>query len=394
MNIPRSPFPVPHSPFPVVHSAFCILHSAFCILLLVSSAAFAADADEKNLLDVRFGALPDNGEEILRQEAERWNFNFRPYGASAEFLWADPIVRRSAAVGDAGDKRMTALDVSCNEEGFTLLVLCYEPSLADYAAKTNAFPSPKIELYFLPGDADDQKIEHHYQLYFGPGIFAEYPWLVENAGYRPIKPHTVVRDYVLKEGAILRRYDISWEPLFDRLPFSDKRDNLWRLSVVRWAPGGGQTWGGPVHQPSRAGYIRFPDFTPEQRTAIMGTLLRKAWAAFRVRAGRRDMVSSSDGWGKPQVRTEKYFLEETAEAPRSYVNYNEDPGFRPILDKLQTERYALAPTIGAFASLPPDEQVAFYEKASKLLFNYEYDVQAAYARFCEDELFTAAGEDR
>ncbi len=382
MNIPHSPFPIPRSPF-------CILHSAFCILLFVASVAFATDADEKNLLDVRFGPLADGGEEILQQEAERWNFNFRSYGSSAGFLWADPILRRSAATGDAGDKRMTGLDVVCNEEGFSILVLCYEPTLADYAANTNAFPSPKIELYFLPGDADDQKIEHHYQLYYGPGIFAEYPWLVEDTGYRPVKPHTVVRDYVLKEGAILRRYDISWEPLFDRLPFSDKRDNIWRLSVVRWAPGGGQTWGGPVHQPGQAGYIRFPDFTPEQRTAIMATLLRKAWSSFRVRAGKRDMISSADGWSRPQVRTEKYFLEETADAPRSYVNYNEDPGFRPILDKLQAERYALAPTIGAFASLPPGEQVAFYEKASKMLFNYEYDVQAAYARFCEDEFFAA-----
>ena len=382
MNIPRSPFPVPHSPF-------CILHSAFCILLLVASAAKAADADEKNLLDVRFGTLSNDGEAIFRQEAERWNFNFRPYGSSAGLLWADPIVQRNAAAGDAGDKRMTGVDVVCDEEGFSILVLCYEPGLADYAAKTNAFPTPNIELYFLPGDFDAPKIEHHYQLYCGAEGLNEYSWLVENAGFRPIKPYTVVHDYVLKEGAILRRYDISWEPLFDRLPFTDKRDNIWRLSVCRWAPGGGQTWGGPVHQPAQAGYIRFPDFTPEQRTAIMGTLLRKAWSSFRVRAGKRDIISSTDGWSRPQVRTEKYFLEETAEAPRSYVNYNEDPGFRPILNKLQAERYALAPSIGAFASLPPEEQAAFYEKASKMLFNYEYDVQAAYARHLEDLRFAA-----
>ncbi len=362
-------------------------------LLFLSSFAFAeAGPEEKNVLDVRFASLPDGGEDLFRAEADHWNFNFRPYGSSADFLWADPILRRNAATGNAGDKRVTGLDVVCNEEGFTLLVLCYEPALADYAAKTNAFPTPNIELYFLPSDADAQKIEHHYQIYYGAGRFAEYPWLVENAGYRPVKPHTIVRDYVLKEGAILRRYDISWEPLFDRLPFSDKRDNFWRLSVIRWAPGGGQTWGGPVHQPGQAGYIRFPDFTPEQRTAIMATQLRKAWASFRARAGKRDIVSSPDGWGSPQVRAEKYILEENAEAPRSYVNYNEDPGFRPILDQLQAARYALAPAIGEFASLPPGEQAAFYEKASKMLFNYEYDVQAAYARFCEDELFATAPE--
>ncbi len=196
-----------------------------------------------------------------------------------------------------------------------------------------------------------------------------------------------MHDYVLKEGAILRRYDISWEPLFDRLPFSTKRDNLWRLFVCRWAPGGGQPWGGPVHQPSQAGHIRFPDFTPEHRTAILEPLLRKAWTSFRLRSGKRDLVCSPDGWSSPQVRTEKYILEELDEAPRSYANYNEEPGFRPILEKLQAERNALAPSLGTFATLPPDEQLAFYEKASKMLFNYEYDVQAAYARFTEDQLF-------
>ena len=98
---------------------------------------------------------------------------------------------------------------------------------------------------------------------------------------------------------------------------------------------------------------------------------------------------SPNTWNDAQVRTEKYFLEETAVAPRSYANYNEESGFRPILEKLQAERYALGPTIGDFAKLQPDEQIAFYEKASKMLFNYEYDVQAAYARFTEDQFFAA-----
>ncbi len=379
-----------------IHSprSLCIACSALCILFAAGSALADVGPDEKNLLDVKFTYLSNDGEAILKQEADRWNFNFRPYGSSAGLLWADPIVQRNAAAGDAGDKIMTGLDVVCNEEGFSILVLCYDPALADYAAKTNTFPAPSIELYFLPGDFDDQKIEHHYQLYLGSnGIsegLSEYSWLVENEGFRPVKPHTIVHDYVLKEGAVLRRYDISWMPLFDRLPFSDKRDTIWRLSVCRWAPGGGQTWGGPVHQPAHAGYIRFPKFTPEQRTAIMETQLRKAWIVFRDRAGKSDITISKDGWGRPQVRTEKFILEELAEAPRSYVNYNEEPGFRPILDKLQAECYALAPTIGNFSKLSSEEQDAFYEKASKMLFNYEYTVQDAYARYTTDKRFEEA----
>ncbi len=70
------------------------------------------------------------------------------------------------------------------------------------------------------------------------------------------------------------------------------------------------------------------------------------------------------------------------------MNFNEEPGFRPVLEKLVAERNALSPTIGRFAELSDDEQLAFYRKASQMLFNFEYDVQEAYAKYQQDQVFS------
>ena len=360
--------------------AGCLLHGA-------SSFAVHPVADGKNVLDVRFTHLPAETQTLLAEESGHWNFNFRPYGSSAGLLWSDPAIQRNAANGDAGDQRMTGLDVVCDENGFSLLLLCYEPGLATCYGSTNSFPTPNIEFFFAPGDADTPKVEHYYQMYYGGTKLNEFPWLVDNRGFRPCLPFTTHSETVVKD-AILVRFDFSWQPLFDRLPvIAGKADNFWRLSVIRWAPGGGQTWGGTVHQANQAGYIRFPEFTREQRTAILSGLLKKAWIDFRAKAGRGDLKTASDWSGVP-LRNEAFIAEENAAAPRSYVNFNEDPGFRPVLEKLVAERNALSPAIGRFAELPDDEQLAFYRKASQMLFNFEYDVQEAYARYQQDRVFS------
>ena len=125
-------------------------------------------------------------------------------------------------------------------------------------AATNAFPSPKIEFFFTPGDADTSKIEHYYQMYYSNSRLDEFPWLTHGSDFRPCRPYTTFQEYVM-QNAVLVRLNFSWEPLFDRLPlFPAKRDNFWRLSVIRWGSPS-QTWGGVVHQANQAGYIRWPD---------------------------------------------------------------------------------------------------------------------------------------
>ena len=69
------------------------------------------------------------------------------------------------------------------------------------------------------------------------------------------------------------------------------------------------------------------------------------------------------------------------------MNYNEEPGFRPILEKLTDERKALAPTIGVFEKLPMAERAAFYKKASDMLFNFRNAVEAAFGDYLKDKLF-------
>ena len=354
-----------------------------CSVLLAASALFADPG--KNLLQVQYRYLPDNAEQLLKTDPDSWNFNFRPYGSSSGNLWSDPVLQRSVATGGKSEKRMTAINVSCNERGFTLLIFCAEPSLADALAKTNAIPFPRIEFFFTPGDADTPKIEHYYQLYLSQGKLQEFPWLERDRDFRPCLPYTTWSVKILENGFLVR-FDFAWDPLFDRLPLeSDKLDNFWRLSVIRWADGG-QTWGGVVHQANQAGYIRWPDFTQEQKTAVRLHLLQQAWTHF-LRLSSQPGYTSADGWGGIPICKAPYRLDELKKTPRSYVNFGEDPDFRPILEKITAERKALGPEIGRFREMSPAEQISFYDKASDMLFNFAYDVQEAYAKFKSDKIF-------
>ncbi len=358
-----------------------IIFAALC----AAAAPLAAQDAGKNVYDVQFRSLPADVTALPAAEPETWNFNFRPYGDTG-FLWSDPILQRDVTSGaSSGEKAATAINVTCDADGFTLLVLCAEPALATSYANTNAFPSPKIEFFFTPGDADTPKIEHYYQMYYSNSNLDEYPWLTHGKDFRTCLPYTSFKEYVM-QNAILVRLNFSWEPLFDRLPiFPAKRDNFWRLSVIRWGSPS-QTWGGVVHQANQAGYIRWPDFTDAQKTAIMKGVLKKGWVSFMKQT---DDLSyrTATGWRGVTPLKAPFRDDEDKADPRSYMNYNEEPEFRPILEKLTDERKALAPTIGIFETLPMTEQIAFYNKASDMLFNFRYAVESAYENYLSDKLF-------
>ncbi len=355
--------------------------SAFLLAVLAAHGA-------KNLLDVRYRSLPADFERVLAEEPDNWSFGFRPYGSGASQLWTDPIVARGALSGavdaNASGPRPTALHVSCDDDSFSLLVLCVEPKINEAIAATNALPRPSIELYFAPGDSDNHDPEPYFQFYYGNGVLRHFQWQVQDRTWRDIQSSVRVDERKVANGYLVR-FTFPWEALFDRLPFSDKADAIWRLSVIRWVDGG-RTWGGVVHQESRAGYIRFPDFTPEQRAKIMKLLLEKGWSSFQSAQG--DAQYSLAGcWAMPVVRTEPYITEAVAAKPRTYINYSEDPAFRPILANLVAERRALAGDIARFESMAPADQLAFYRRASDSLFNFRYFVEEAYARHLEGKLF-------
>ena len=354
------------------------------ILFLLASSPVLADTG-KNLLLVVYRNLPEDAESLLTTDPGSWDFNFRPYGSSADDLWIDPGIQRKVIAGGQSEKRLTAISVSCNERGFTLLVFCAEPDIAGTIAKTNSLPSPSLEFYFTPGDADTPKIEHYYQMYYENGTLEEFPWLEQDRHFRPCLPYTTHDEKILPNGFLVR-FNVAWDPLFDRLPLdSEKIDNFWRLSVIRWADRG-LTWGGVVHQVNQAGYIRWPAFTQKQKTAIREHLLCRAWTHFRLLSSKPSLTTEK-GWGGVALNKAPYRLDEMKEDPCSFLNCNEDPDFRPILEQLTAERNALGPEIARFSQMTPEEQKAFYDKASDMLFNFAYDVEAAYRAFATKRLF-------
>jgi len=211
----------------------------------------------------------------------------------------------------------------------------------------------------------------------------------EDGHWRMLKPF--VRHEVRRaRGGYVFRLDVPWEALWDRLPvFGDRNDNFWRLQIMRWV-GGGITWGGEVHEPARGGYIRWPDFTEEQKLAILQKTLEKGWIAYKAFDGkaRYSTLGAGAPWSSfASVRTETYAVEQAkAEGPRTYVNYSEDPSFRPELDRLHAERDALGAGIAAFATMTPADRDAFYRKAAPMLFNYRLAIEAAYAAHLKNKL--------
>ncbi|OGV52346.1 MAG: hypothetical protein A2X49_08295 [Lentisphaerae bacterium GWF2_52_8] len=355
---------------------------AFAAALLMAPSLRA----EKNMLDVEYRDLPANYEALLQQEPGKWSFNFCPYGGdSAAFLWTDPILQREAVSGESvGDKAPTALFVSCNQEGFTVLVFAGEPKFKECLEKGSTLPASRLECFFAPGDADTSKIEHYYQFICSATEKVEgiYPWLVDDRSFRSIEGHLQIDSHTLPNGNMVKIF-IPWAPLFDRLPFSEKRDNFWRLSVIRWASSGGQTWGGVVHAANSAGYIRFPNFTDEQKTAIRKTTLLKAWTAYQKLANSTEVSPK-----KVPPRKEEYYVKTIATLPHTYMNVNEDFGFREAwLEKAIAERNALGAGIADFDKMSQAEQEAFYKKASDMLFNFGYDLDSAYAEYLNSKIF-------
>lgn len=352
---------------------------------MAAAAAVAAPAknNAKNIYDVRFGTLPVNYESLLDSDPGSWDFNFRPYGRTTD-LWTDPAVMRDVGEGKAIEGKPTALRVSCDEDGWTFLVYCAESTLAQDLADGKAPPYPSLEVYVCERDFDNGDITEYWQFICSSGTIREFPWAVSGRRWRPLKPY-LVHDVREAPNAYVARFAFPWAAFWDRLPvFSGKRDNFWRLSVMRWAAGG-WSWGGVVHEPGRFGYIRWPDFTEAQKGEIMARVLNRGWLDYSNLCAEMDYNTSVTNSGSharsSYVRTEPYALDTIrSDGPRTWMLAAEDPGLRPIIAGLQSECRALAPTLARFRELPYAEKEAFYLKAAPKLFNFRYDVEAAIDR--------------
>ena len=376
--------------FQVSGFGFQVFWGVFCLLSFVLGCASVPVAEKveaetgKNCADVVWRTLPADPVEVMR--TTDWNFNFRPYGkSSSEWLVSDPAVQRAAAKGESTDVNVTGVAVTCDAEGFTVSVLCTDKSIATAYASTNALPSPTLEMFVMPGDGDLEKtIEPHNMTAGTMDRMMEYPDIVQDRDFRHVRPFMTCTEDVTTNAFLCRvRYD--WEAFRDKLPiFTDRADNFWRLSVIRWTDGG-RTWGGPVHQISQAGYIRWPAFTEAQKTAIESATLRKGWAKFNAFIHTPE-ISFGNGYTDPAGWVIKW-KEEERKAGRSYVNENEDPEFRPEMLRLIGEAKALGPELATFVSRPPAARDAFYLMAQERLFNIGYDVKRAYGRYETDRIF-------
>jgi len=351
-------------------------------------AGFARDAapvavEGKNVYDVRYGSLPGDWENLVRTEPGSWDFNFRPYGRT-EDLVSDPSLVRDVSQGGLGDGKVrpTGLRVSCDADGFAVLVFCGEPDITGALAATNSLPLPSLEIFLLPDNTDNVKPADYWQLVVGNGTVRQFDFLPEGRHWRLLLPYVRHDTRRLKNGYVFR-FDIPWAAVWDKLPFGDRADNFWRLQVIRWSDGG-RTWGGEVHEPARAGYIRWPSFADGRGTEIRRRLLERAWTEFRVLSATPayDVTVKAFAYGRsPFVRTEPYAVAQTAaDGPRTYVNYSENPAFRPVLERLTDERLGLGPQIAGFDGLSEEAQASLYGRASAALFNFRYAVEAAYAK--------------
>ena len=354
--------------------------------VMAGMAAFGFTDGGKNLAPMNWMTLPRDGAAAMKAIPEKdWNFGFRKYGATSDMLWTDPKSQRDQLAGAETDKRTAALAATCDENGFTILVACTEPDLKDYLAKGRKFPSPMIEFFFAAGDADTESLREHCMcVYEGGGKFTEYAFSAPVRGSHRVTPFLKAEEDRVG-GSLLVRMTYDWACVFDMLPlWPEKRDNFWRIGCIPYMTGG--TWGGVVHQPNQAGYVRWPDFTPEQRLAVMRTTLLKGWAKFKAQLetfelGYGKIPSDKAAYGQagyPVPDPGRYHAEKVAKEPRTYVVFAEDPDFRPIYEKLLKEREALGPQIGEMDRMDEAARRTFYEKASEMLFNFRADAEQAY----------------
>lgn len=221
-----------------------LIAGAFAVLAFGSLSG----VEEKNVVNADFRALPADFEILPYTESAKWNFGFRPYGSeAASVLWSDPRVIRNASAGDTMDEKHlpTAVYVSVDEYGMNILGYGALKSSAEALGKGNNEENIFFEMFFIPGDADDPAIINYQPM----GINTVFPywrfklsWMKEDRNVRQIFNHIRIDSKKNKNGVVLR-VNVPWVLYWDHLPvFQQKKDNFWRLSMIRWGGScGGET---------------------------------------------------------------------------------------------------------------------------------------------------------
>jgi len=322
---------------------------------------------------------------LMRDNPEILDFRFAPYDQKdAASLVTDSTLQRAVGdtKGNAGDARKTAFFSVCAEGGWLIGVYCEEPLLKGKGEKV---PESSFEIFFAPGTGDELKNECYYQLIveLPAAKLTDYPYMSEGKDFRRLKDYVRIKTSVLPEGAWLTTIYIPWEALYDKIPLSLDKNNLWRFSIVRWGPDGGFSWGGKVHETGAAGYIRWPRPTEKQLANIYRNIINGAWKKYQTE------VSAISANMSNLVR-DRSFAEASAEAAiesRALANQQADKEFfdskiKPMLK----ENDAIGEQVQKIKTLKFSELELLYSKVGRLS-NCQYLISEARRDYLLGKMF-------
>ncbi|OGV48875.1 MAG: hypothetical protein A2X49_07045 [Lentisphaerae bacterium GWF2_52_8] len=377
-----------------------------CLLLW----GFGAAADEVKSVEALWRgnprpSVPEQLYKLWKDENKLWDRRFMPYNRKeADELYTDPVLQRETAASamSTENPRTTAFIVLCNNGGIYCAIYAAEPELAKNADPAK-LPNNSLEIFIGPGNDPrypfhqfviDLKTEkqvyhnngnkitdHQFSTDKKEGKLKDYPWGPENRSYRRLEGNITYGVTNNREGYLVWFY-IPWQIWYEHLPLDGGTDGKWGFNIIRWAPGGGQTWGGNVHQRSSFGKLTWPKFTQQQRDAIRSSLLNSAYenykkltAAFRIEIPDSER-SFEDGTALAQQSSEAAAMPVMdQEFVKKFV--------RPMIE----ERDKLGKSIVNFKNLSEEEKTALYAQIDKL-YEFNYDLENARRRFLEDKLFS------
>ncbi len=298
--------------------------------------------------------------DIVRDESRRAT-GFTPYSSKdAALMYTDAAADRGVTKGGTVQPYIdsTTFFMVYDPAGWHIFVQCGEPNAETITLDNGNLGA--LETFFVPGTDD----EPYYQwiLRQTNNELSVYDWCSPNSRYRSLDGR-MQAETVVHDGVIGTRFFIPWEAVYDVLPFDTGKD--WLFSTIRWAPGGGVTWGGRVHERSRWGTITWQSPAPEALRTIRRNIARKAWAHYK-----NTSKKLAARWVDPELGDPAFY--ETA--------------LRPELDRLSTAGEAMA----QLDALDADRFKVLYENTVPDWFEINFHVAELRRKYLAEHLFADA----
>ena len=323
---------------------------------------------------------------MVRKSPELFDKRFHPYNAGgAAVLQTDPRADRDISAAAAAGRRETAFFAGYSDIGWHLAIYFGEPDLLSPDAEKRKQAGGSFELYFLPGDGSETPSPPYYQVFvkLPGGAVTEYPWMSPGPRYRLLGGAMKVATAELPEGAWLVTVFIPWDLLYDRMPFRTGQAVNWRFGLIRWAPGGGLTWGGDVHATGDFGYIRWEPPSPNARAAIYRRTIELVRSRYR-----RQLDAAGSGW---QIAPADVPFEAGAAAAKRPARQSSRPTKTgPITSKLFSRSFdaneRLEKRVDGIARARPEELEQLLREVGQL-DNFRYTVSEARKDYLMKKLF-------